>query len=227
MIQQRSFHISCQVSAGTHNKYFWQYWTSPWIPEASPDILQKIPPSQHPESLPKRAKRKTQVPQELAAVNRTLATNRMWPIVLARHIFGSPNLTIVKSSFQDRKDKQEGHSYLWKRRYEQSVGRQKQILKSQLKDLNLTNVFCLLTWIWNRRDNMKFYLSLEIWVVDFGNSSYSLFISANKSEQKKSWKKSNLCKKNNWKGPKFCFLKKVPFKESKAVQICLLLNPVT
>lgn len=177
-------------------------------------------------SLREPKERLRQVPQELAAVSRTLATNRMWPIVLSRHIFGSPNLTIVKSSSQDRKDKQEGHSYLWKARYEQSVGRQKQILKSQFKDLNLTNVFCQLTRIWNRRDNMKFYLSLEIWVVDFGNSSYSLLISANKSEQK-SWRKSNLCKKNNWKGPKFCFLKKVPFKESKAVQICLLLDPVT
>ena len=144
-----------------HTKYFWQYWASSWPPEASPDMLQKIPFSQH-QSHSLREPKETlrQVPQELAAGSRTLATNRMWPIVLSRHSFGSPSLTMVKPSSQDTKDKQEGHSYLWKRRYEQSVGRQKQILKSQFKSLNLTNVFCLLTWMWTRRDTVKFSLSL-------------------------------------------------------------------
>lgn len=118
------------------------------------------PPNIQSHSLREPKETLRQVPQELAAVGRTLATNRMWPIVLSRHVFGSPNLIIVKPSSQDTKDKQEGHSYLWKRRYEQSMGRQKQILKSQFKDLNLTNVFCLLTWIWNRRHNVEFYLSL-------------------------------------------------------------------
>ena len=83
------------------------------------------PPNIQSHSLREPKERLRQVPQELAAVSRTLATIRMWPIVLSWHIFGSPNLTIFKPSFQDTKDKQEGHSYLWKRMSNQWVGKSK------------------------------------------------------------------------------------------------------
>ena len=142
MIQQKSFHIPCQASAGTNSisgsaeyplghKRYPQIWWKRYYP---PKI------QSHSQREPKEGL--TQFPWELAAVSRTLATNRMWPAVLSRHIFVSPNLTVVKLSSQQTKYKQEDYSCLWKRRDEQSMDSQKQI-KSQFEDLNLTNVFCL------------------------------------------------------------------------------------